>query len=135
MNENLPQSHHASSSQETTSLQCPHCESAITRDNHYCAKCGAHLIVCYACKSPNEGRAQFCHVCGQPMILSPAPNEIAGICPRETRDFDILDQAALAIVKLREIIESIERLELVHRMERAQTVSIAGAVARVVGGE
>ena len=60
------------------------------------------------------------------MILSPAPNEITGIFARETRDFEILDQAALAIVKLREIIESIERLELAHQMERSQTASIVG---------
>jgi len=75
-------------------------------------------------------------VCGQPIILSPAPNEIAGILfARETQDFDILDQAALAIVKLRGIIESIERLELAHQMERSQTVSIAGSAAKVVGDE
>ena len=127
MNEIFPQFH--------TSLQCPECESAITRDNHYCAKCGAHLIVCYGCKSPNVGRAQFCHVCGLPMILSPAPNEITRVFARETRDFDILDQAALAIVKLREIIESIEWLELAHQMERSQTVSIVRIVAKVVGDE
>jgi hypothetical protein len=69
------------------------------------------------------------------MILSPAPNEITRIFVREARDFDILDQAALAIVKLREIIESIERLELVHQMECSQTVSIVRTVAKVVGDE
>ena len=130
MNEILPQSHQTrertSSSEKTASLECPQCESAISRDNHYCAKCGAHLVVCYECKSPNVGHAQFCHMCGQPMLLSPAPNEIANTLARKTRDFDILDQAALAIVKLHEIIESIERLELVHQIERSQTGSIAG---------
>jgi len=69
------------------------------------------------------------------MILSPAPNEITRVFARETRDFDILDQAALAIVKLREIIESIEWLELAHQMERSQTVSIVRIVAKVVGDE
>ena len=130
MNEILPQSHHtrerASSSEKTTRLECPQCESAISRDNHYCAKCGVHLIVCYGCKSPNVGHAQFCHVCGQPMILSSAPNEITRIFAGEARDFDILDQAALAIVKLHKIIESIERLELAHKIEHSQTGSIAG---------
>ena len=60
------------------------------------------------------------------MMLTPAPNEITKIFARETRDFDILDQAALAIVKLHEIIESIERLELAHQIELSQTGSIAG---------
>ena len=60
------------------------------------------------------------------MLLSPAPNEIAKTLARKTQDFDILDQAALAIVKLHEIIESIERLELAHQIERSQTGSIAG---------
>jgi hypothetical protein len=69
------------------------------------------------------------------MILSPAPNEITRVFARETRDFDILDQAALAIVKLREIIESIEGLELAHQMERSQTASIVRIVAKVVGDE
>jgi hypothetical protein len=74
-------------------------------------------------------------MCGQPMLLSPAPNEITSIFARETRDFDILDQTALALVKLREIIESIQRLELAHQMERSQTESIVRTVAKVVGDE
>ena len=130
MNEILPQSHQererASDSEKTASLECPQCEAAISRDNHYCAKCGASLIVCYGCKSPNLELAQSCHICGQPLMLSPAPNEITKILARKARDFDILDQAALAIVKLREIIESIERLELAHQIACSQSVSIRG---------
>jgi len=64
------------------------------------------------------------------MMLSPAPDETTKILARETRDFDILDQAALAIVKLHEIIESIERLELAHHIERSQTGPIAGEHCR-----
>jgi hypothetical protein len=114
-------------------------ESAINRDSHYCAKCGANLIVCYEFESPNVGHAQFCRVCGQLMLLSPAPNEIAGLFARETRDFDVLDQDVPAILKLRgglislsetgaalgvsteEITGSIERLELAHQIERAES--------------
>lgn len=135
----LAHSHHtrerASNGEKMAGAECPQCGSAISKDNHYCAKCGAELIVCYGCKSPNVGLAQFCHMCGQPMILSPSPNEITEISTQETRDFDILDQAALAIVKLREIIESIERLELAHQMERSQTASIVRTVAKAVGDE
>jgi len=129
MNEIL-QPHHtrdrASNTEKTASLQCPRCGSAISRDNHYCAGCGAELVVCYGCKSPNVGHAQFCHMCGQPTLLSPAPNEIAEMLARKPRDFDILDQAALAIVKLREIIESIERLELAHQIACSRSVSVPG---------
>jgi hypothetical protein len=59
------------------------------------------------------------------MVLSPAPSE-TNIFVRKTRDFDVLEQAALAIVKLREIIESIERLELAHQIERSRKVSVCG---------
>jgi len=128
MNEILPQSNRtcerASNTEETATFECPRCASAITRDDHYCAKCGAKLIVCHGCKSPNVGHAQSCHRCGQPIVRSPAPNEIT--IASKTRDFDILDEAALAIVKLREIIESIERLELAHQIACSQSVSVQG---------
>ena len=60
------------------------------------------------------------------MTPSPAPDGTIKILVRKTRDFDILDQAALAIVKLREIIESIERLELAHQIACSQSLSIRG---------
>lgn len=128
MNEILPQSNHtcerAPKTENTACPECPECESAVSRDDHYCAKCGAELIVCHGCKSPNVGHAQSCHMCGQPIIRLPAPNEIT--IASKTRDLDILEQAALAIVKLREIIESIERLELAHQIACSQSVSIRG---------
>ena len=114
-----------SSSERTASMECPQCESAISRDNHYCAKCGAELIVCYGCNSPNVGHSQFCHTCGQPM-LSPDPNGIAKILDPRTQNLDILDQTVNAIVKLQKIIESIERLELAHQIACSQSVSTVG---------
>jgi len=130
MNEILPQSHHThereSSSEKTASLECPQCEAAISRDNHYCGKCGAHLVVCHGCKSPNVELAQFCHTCGQPMMLSSVPNEITKILARKAQDHDILDQAARAVVKLHGIIESIERLELAHQIACSQSMSTRG---------
>jgi hypothetical protein len=56
-------------------------------------------------------------MCRQPMLPSAAPNEITEILALKTQDFDILDQAALAIIKLRKIIESIERLEQSHQID------------------
>lgn len=126
MNRTFPQPHHMHerlpSNENRPSFECPRCEAAISRDDHHCTKCGAELIVCYRCKSPNVGHAQFCHMCGQPMIRSSLPNEIT--VASKARDFDILDHAALAIVKLREIIESIERLELAHQIACPQSTPI-----------
>ena len=127
MNEILPQSRRtrkrASDSEKSASLECPQCEAAVSRDDHYCSKCGAHLIVCHGCKSPNVEFAQFCHKCRQPMMPSSAPNEINKILARKPQDYDVLDKAAHAIAKLHEIIESIERLELAHQIACSQSVS------------
>lgn len=78
-------------------------------------------------------------MCGQSLKVAHIPNEIDKIVTWETRDFDVLDQAVLAIVKLRgglislsetgaalgvsteEITDSIERLELAHQIERAES--------------
>lgn len=60
------------------------------------------------------------------MILSSAPNEITKILAPKAQHYDILDQAALAIVKLHGIIESIERLELAHQIACSQSVSTVG---------
>jgi len=78
-------------------------------------------------------------MCGQLLMVAPVPNEISKIVTWETRDFDVLDEAVLAIVKLRgglisvsetgaalgvsteEITESIERLEFAHQIERAES--------------
>jgi len=129
MNETVPRPDHtrerASSSEKTASLECPQCEAAISRDNHYCSKCGAHLVVCHGCKSPNAESAQTCQTCGQPMMPS-VPNEITKILARKARDYDLLDQATHAIVKLHEIIESIERLELAHQIACSQSVPTHG---------
>ena len=72
-------------------------------------------------------------------MVAPVQNEINKIVTWETRDFDVLDQAVLAIIKLRgglisltetgaalgvsteEISDSIERLEFVHQIERAES--------------
>ena len=76
-------------------------------------------------------------MCGQSLVVAPVQNETNKILTWESRDFDILDQAVLAIIKLRgglislsetgaalgvsteEINDSIERLELAHQIERA----------------
>jgi hypothetical protein len=78
-------------------------------------------------------------MCGQLLKVAPALKEISKIVTWEIRDFDVLDQAVLAIVKLRgglisvsetcaaldvsaeEITGSIERLELAHHIERADS--------------
>jgi hypothetical protein len=123
MNEILPRPNHAlerfTSSEKAASLECSRCESA--RHNQYC---GAHIIVCLGCKSPNVEFVQFCRICGQPMMFSTPQNEISKTLARKTRDFDILDQAALAIGRLHEIIESIERLELAHQIACSRLSSI-----------
>ena len=126
MNETVPRPDHTrereSSSEKTASLECPQCEAIISRDNHYCSQCGVHLVVCHGCKSPNVESAQTCQTCGQPMMPS-VPNEITKILARKAHDYDVLDQAVHAIVKLHEIIESIERLELAHQIACSQSVS------------
>ena len=126
----FPSSYHTHktvwSGQEMASMECPQCGTAINDDCHFCTECGGELTVCSSCKSVNVVYARFCHMCGQPTLLSPAPNEIAEMLARKPRDFDILDQAALAIVKLREIIESIERLELAHQIACSRSVSVPG---------
>jgi len=71
------------------------------------------------------------------MTISPPTSEIAKLIAWETLDFDLLDQAVLAIIKLRgglisifktaaaldvspdEVNESIQRLELTHQIESA----------------
>jgi len=121
------------------SAQCPQCGTAVSRRTHYCSKCGASLTVCSKCRSINLSFGRFCHMCRQLLMVAPAPNEIGKIVTWETRDFDVLDQAVLAIIKLRgglislletgaalgvateEITESIERLELAHQIERAES--------------
>ena len=60
------------------------------------------------------------------MMLSSAPNEITKMLSRKAQDYDILDQAARAVVKLHGIIESIERLELAHQIACSQSVSTVG---------
>jgi len=121
------------------SAQCPQCGTAANRRTHYCSKCGAALTVCSRCRSINVSFGRFCHMCGQSLMVAPVPNEISKIVTWETRDFDVLDQAVLAIIKLRgglislsetsaalgvtteEITESIERLEFAHEIERADS--------------
>ena len=78
-------------------------------------------------------------MCGRSLAVAPVPNEISKIVTWETRDFDVIDQAVLAIIKLRgglvslseaavalgvsteEISDSVERLELAHQIERAES--------------
>jgi len=121
------------------SAQCPQCGAAVNRRTRYCSKCGAALRVCSRCRSINIAFGRFCHMCGQLLMVAPVPNEISKIVTWETRDFDVLDEAVLAIVKLRgglisvsetgaalgvsteEITESIERLEFAHQIERAES--------------
>jgi len=122
-----------------TSAQCPQCGTAADRRTHYCSKCGAALTVCSRCRSINVSSGRFCHICGQSLIIAPVQNETCKIVTWETRDFDALDQAVFAIIKLRgglislsetgaalgvstgEITDSIERLESVHQIERAES--------------
>jgi hypothetical protein len=125
--------------EEMASMECPQCGTAINDDCHFCAECGGELTVCSSCKSVNVVYARFCHMCGQPMMVASAPNKITKIITWEARDFAILDRAVLAIIKLRggplsisgtgaalgvspeEITDSIERLELAHRIERVES--------------
>ncbi len=76
-------------------------------------------------------------MCGESMIVSSYPNEITKIITWEDRDLGALDQAVLAIIKLRggvislsetsaalgistdELGESIDRLEQAHQIENA----------------
>jgi len=76
-------------------------------------------------------------MCGESMIVSSYPNEIAKIITWEDRDLGALDQAVLAIIKLRggvislsetsaalgispdELGESIDRLEQAQQIENA----------------
>jgi hypothetical protein len=60
------------------------------------------------------------------MILSSVPNEITKILVPNAQDYDVLGQAAHAIVKLHEIIESIERLELAHQIACSQSMFTRG---------
>lgn len=123
------------SNMRIASAQCPQCGAAVTGRTSYCSKCGAALTVCPRCRSINVSFGRFCHICGRSLIVAPIKNQINKIVTWETRDFDILDQAVLAIIKLRgglislsetgaalgvsteEIAGSIERLELAHEIE------------------
>jgi len=118
-------------------IECPQCGTAVRDDSHFCAECGAQLNACPRCRSINVAFGHFCHICGHSIKVAPPPYEITKIVTWETRDFEALDQAVLAIIKLRgglislsetgaalsvspeDIIESIERLELAHQIERA----------------
>ena len=122
--------------EKVASTECPQCGTAVNDDSHFCAECGAELSVCPRCRSINVAYGRFCHMCGQSMIVAPLPHLITKIVTWETQDFDILDQAVLAIIRLRgglislsetgaalsvspeDISESIERLELAHQIER-----------------
>jgi uncharacterized OB-fold protein len=115
--------------------QCPQCGITVDRRAHYCSKCGAALTICAKCRSINVSLGRFCHICGHSMTISSPKSEIAKVIAWQTWDFDLLDQAVLAIIKLRgglisifktaaaldvspdEINESIERLELTHEIE------------------
>jgi len=123
------------SNTKMASAQCPQCGTAVSGRTGYCSRCGAALTVCPRCRSINVSFGRFCHMCGRSLIVTPAQNQINKIVTWETRDFDILDQAVLAIIKLRgglislsetgaalsvsteEIAGSIERLELAHEIE------------------
>jgi uncharacterized OB-fold protein len=125
------------SKQKTASMECPECGTAVSDDYQFCAECGAELTVCSTCKSINVAFARFCHACGQPRIVESAPNKITKIVTYEAQDFDLLDHAVLAIIKLRgglispseagaalgvspdDVSDSIERLELARQIERA----------------
>ena len=76
-------------------------------------------------------------MCGESMMSSSYPNEIAKIITWESRDLEALDQTVLAVIKLRggvislsetgaalgisqeELGESIDRLEQTHQIENA----------------
>lgn len=78
-------------------------------------------------------------MCGRSLASAPVPIKIDKIVTWETRDFDVIDEAVLAIIRLRgglvslsetaaalsvsneEISDSIERLELAHQIERAES--------------
>jgi uncharacterized OB-fold protein len=125
------------SKQKTVNMECPECGAAVSDDYQFCAECGAKLTVCSRCKSFNVVFARFCHICGQSMLVISAPNKITKVITWEARDFDLLDQAVLAIIKLRgglispsdagaalgvspdDVDDSIERLELARQIERA----------------
>lgn len=127
------------SNEKIASTQCPQCGTAVNRRTRYCSKCGAALTVCSRCRSINVSFGRFCHMCGRSSAVAPVPNEISKIVTWETRDFDVIDHAVLAIIKLRgglvslseaavalgvsteEISDSIERLELAHQIERAES--------------
>ena len=59
-------------------------------------------------------------------MMPSVPSEIAKIFARKAHDYDVLDQAAHAIVKLHEIIESIERLELAHQIACSHSMTTRG---------
>lgn len=125
--------------EKMASRQCPQCGTVVSVRTRYCSKCGAALTVCSRCRSINVSFGRFCHICGQSLIVAPVQNKINKIVTWETRDFDVLDQAVLAIIKLHgglislsetgaalgvsteEITDSIERLELAHLIERADS--------------
>ena len=116
---------------------CPQCGTHVTKNPTFCLQCGIELSVCQGCKSINLALADFCHMCGESMIVSSYPNEIAKIITWEDRDLGALDQAVLAIIKLRggvislsetsaalgispdELGESINRLEQAQQIENA----------------
>ena len=125
------------SNEKIAGAQCPQCGTVVNRRTHYCSKCGTALTVCARCRSINVSFGRFCHMCGQSLMVAPVPNEVSKIVTWETRDFNVLDQAVLAIIRLRgglislsetgaaldvateEITESIVRLEFAHQIERA----------------
>lgn len=125
------------SNAKIASTQCPQCGTAVHRHAHYCSKCGAALTICDRCRSINIAFGSFCHMCGHSMIVPLPPSKIAKVVTWETRDFDVLDQAVLSIIRLRgglislsetsaalgvspdDISESIQRLELAHQIEPA----------------
>lgn len=127
------------SNEKIASRRCPQCGMAVNRRTHLCSKCGAALTVCSRCRSINVSFGRFCHMCGHSLMAAPLTNEISKIVTWETRDFDVLDQAVLAIIKLRgglislsetgaalgvsaeEISGSIERLEFAQQIEPADS--------------
>ena len=122
---------------QRSSSKCPQCGTQTSKSSSYCPRCGIGLTICKRCGSLNILYASFCHMCGETMTLSSTSNEVSKIIMWETIDLDALDEAVLAILRVRggtislseasvalgisseELAESIERLERRHQIEQS----------------